>query len=72
MSHGQHCDKKYSKTFELPDLLNFSIVIIPSTKNSKHYTFTNHLKSKKLILLILMIDSYQHFVRLYQSRYSKR
>ena len=49
MSHGQHCDKKYSKTFELPDLLNFRTVIIDSPINSKYYILNNHLKSKKFV-----------------------
>ena len=49
MSHGQHCDKKYTKTFELPDLLNFRTELIDSTKNSKHYILNNHLKSKKFV-----------------------
>ena len=49
MSHGQHCDKKYSKTFELPDLLNFRTVIIDSPINGKYYIFDSHLKSKKFV-----------------------
>ena len=47
MFHGQRCDKKYTKTFELPDLLRFRTVIISSTKNGKHYILTNCLKYKK-------------------------